>query len=489
MNDSCNLSDLSQYTPSTEMPWNEMRIKHFYRRFGFGVTPSVMQASLLQTPSTLIDTLIDQAIALPTTADPGWGYYDKEQGIAYSGVSTYWHKMRGEFFYLIFKDLRNDQIRGRMTMFMNELFVSSTFNQIPYMYQQYLTRQKYALGNFKDFIHDMGLDATMIRYLNNYENKSGRPNENYARELLELFTLGVDNGYTETDIQQIARAFTGYNSVATTDGLILFNENNTFDAGVKTIFGQTGNWGYSDVINILFEQKGNLIAQYICGKLYEYFVSFTPNEYIISQLAQTFIDNNFELAPVIRQLFKSNHFFDEACIGVMIKSPLDLAILHDNELTYTTETLAQITNMYNIDAFVVINNLEMNILNPPNVSGWIKDNGWINSVSISERESVMKNYTRLQYNSSKITYTNFVKSLFATNESADVVARGIVDFCLSRPLIHENEYLEAIAVFKDGVPDNYFEPGGIWTLNYVDVPAQVKNLINYIITLPEYQLK
>jgi hypothetical protein len=488
MASNCNLSSLEEYVPSETMPWDINRVKHFYRRFSYGATPTTLYETLLVSPSDLIDNLIDEAIAMPTTTDPGWGYYDKEEGIAYTGSDSYWQLLRAEFFYLIFTDLRKDHIRGRMTMFMNELFVSSTYNQIPYMYQQYVTRQKYALGNFKDFIHDMGLDATMLKYLNNYENKSGKPNENYARELLELFTLGVDNGYTETDIQEIARAFTGYNSVVTTDGVILFNENDTFDSDEKTIFEQTGNWGYSDVITILFEQKGSLIASYICGKLYEYFVSFTPNETIISELTQTFIDNDFELAPVLRQLFKSEHFFDDACIGVLIKSPLDLAILHDNELSYTTETLDVITAVSSIDAYVVINNLEMNILNPPNVSGWLKDTAWINSVTISERTSTMQNYTRLQYKSNPETYSNFVKTLFETTEDADVVARGIVDFCLSKSLVYEEEYLEAISVFKEGVPENYFT-NGVWTLDYTDIAAQVKQLINYIITMPEFQLK
>ena len=117
-----------------------------------------------------------------------------------------------------------------------------------------------------------------------FENTSAHPNENYARELYELFTLGVDNGYTQTDIVETSKALTGYNHRNDFCADIFF-ANGTFDASDKTIFDQTGNWGYDDVIDILFEQKGSLIAKFICTKLYKYFVSPVVNEDIVDDLA------------------------------------------------------------------------------------------------------------------------------------------------------------------------------------------------------------
>lgn len=486
----CNSSSLATYVPSADKPWNEMRIKHFYRRFGFGATPTTVNEALGQVPGNLIDDLLTEAINLPNTPDPEWGYLDKEEGIAYVGQDTYWHDLRTKFLYTIFEDLRKDQIRGRMTMFMHELFVSRRENNIPYMFQAYITKQKYALGNFKDFIHDMGLDAVMLRYLNNYDNKAGNPNENYARELYELFTLGVDNGYTEEDIQETARAFTGYNTEKTDEGIIEFNVEGTFDDTDKTIFGQTGPWGYSDVIDILFEQKSSLIATYICTKLYEYFVSYTLNEDIIVTLAQTFIDNDFELAPVLSQLFKSEHFFDEACVGVLMKSPLDLVILHDKEISYVVQDVETIGNMYGIYPFAALYTLEMDLLRPPNVSGWVKHKTWINSVSIAERIYQMENYSRKHNNleGGSEVYANFARELFDMNDDATFVARGIVNFCLSKDGVYEAEYEEAISVFKDGVPENYFVDG-TWDLTYDNLSKQVKNLLNHVFSIPEFQLK
>ena len=131
-------------------------------------------------------------------------------------------------------------------------------NQPAYLYQYYALLQTHALGNFKTFISEVGLAPAMLRYLNGFENKKNSPNENYARELYELFSLGEGNGYTQEDITETARALTGYNRSKTNGGIIEFNEK-TYDKGSKTIFGQTGNWGYDDVINILFQEKKTLL--------------------------------------------------------------------------------------------------------------------------------------------------------------------------------------------------------------------------------------
>jgi len=491
--ETCNLSGLGVYVPNGNKPWDDLRIKHFYRRFAFGATPTLVQQAKERNPTELIDELIDEAKAMPVTPDPGWGYLDRAEGVAYVGANTYWHLLRAEFIHMVFEDLRSDHIRARMTMFMHELFVSRREYNVPYVYQSYILKQKYAVGNFKDFIHDLGLDPAMIRYLNNYENIAGKPNENYARELYELFTLGVDNGYTEEDIRETARAFTGYNTVKTYRGVIEFNTENTFDDGEKTIFGRTGNWGYSDVIDILFEEKASLIANYICTKLYQYFVSYTPNENIIANLATTFVNSNFEFAPVLRRLFKSNHFFNPAAIGVLVKSPLDIVILHDNEVGYEIQKLAGIRNMHAIFPYSFLNNLEMDLLRPPNVSGWIKHKNWINSVSVGERISRMKYYSKLhneRVENAPQVYANFAKSMFDPTDDVATVARGIMDFCLSKKGVYEEEYQEAISVFKEGIPTNYFEDG-TWNINYSDedVSKQVRNLLNHIFTIPEFQLK
>ena len=483
----CNTLGLDVYIPSDDMPWNAIRVKHLYRRAGYGANFETIQNALSMTPSDLVDLLVDEALLKTPLPDPGWGYWDQPTILDYYG-GNYIAESRQYLEYAFFDSMRNDNLFGRMTMFWSNHFVTeeNLLKDPPYLYQQFLMRQTHCVGNFKDFVRAVGTDPSMLFYLNGYQNTAGTPNENYARELYELFTLGVDNGYTEDDIVETSRALTGYNTRTAVWGEVLFNANNTFDTTDKTIFGQTGNWGYDDVIDILFEQKPTLIANYICEKLYKYFVASEVNEDIVIELAQTFIDNDFEIAPVLRQLFKSEHFFSDDAIGTLIKSPIDLIIQLQNELNIYTEST---DNTLNRRVSLISYYLEMAVFDPPNVAGWPGDEFWLNSVTIPERWLRIKHVLNIRKNEGLGIYAALAISMFDdVNEPADNVARGIVDLFLTKDLYYENEYEEAIATFKDGVPSTYFEDG-TWDLTYFNLDTQVWNLLRYIQELPEFQLK
>jgi len=347
--------------------------------------------------------------------------------------------------------------------------------------------QTYGLGNFKELVRAVGTDPAMLLYLNGFQNKAGEPNENYARELYELFTLGVDNGYTEEDIEQTAIALTGYNSYETTWGNILFDAKGTFDTSDKTIFGQTGNWGHDDVVDILFEQKGQLVAEFICRKFYTNFISPEVDETIVAGLAETFVDNDFEIAPVLRQLFKSEHFFNDDSIGCLIKSPMELIIQFQKELDIVSGN--DESNSLNYRTWVIGYYLDMEIYEPPNVAGWKGDEFWMNSATIGARFQRMSHALVYRRDEGLDVYASFAKSLFTdVNTSAEDVVRGIVDFVLTSPLEFESEYDEAVSTFKSGVPARYFSDG-TWNLNYEGLNVQVHNLMQYVLELPEYQLK
>ena len=182
-----------------------------------------------------------------------------------------------------------------------------------------------------------GLTNAMLFYLDGAFNNGRNPNENYARELFELFTLGEGNGYTEEDVVETSKALSGYTERGEVRWTPVLFDETAFDSGPKTILGQTGNWGYDDVIDILFQERPQEIAGFICQRLYEFFVHPDSSDAagnaqtIISGMAATFISNDFELAPVLSQLFKSQHFFDENAIGVIIKSPFDIYLNFINE--------------------------------------------------------------------------------------------------------------------------------------------------------------
>lgn len=486
---SCNNATLKVYQPTTDNPWDAKKVQHLCRRLGFGATHSTIESALLQTPSDFVDALIDEAINMPETPAPVWGLYEDYSVFLEvygnsTAVSQAVNPLRKELECAFCEDMRTNNLRDRLTLFWSNHFVTefNTYNAPNYLFQQYQMWQTQAIGNFKDFVREVGLNKAMLFYLNGFENKASSPNENYARELYELFTMGVDNGYTQDDIVETARALTGYNQKVSHWGEIAFNPTH-FDAGNKTIFGQTGNWDYDDVIDILFAQKETLIATYICKKFYAYFVSPELNMTIVDELAQTFISSDFEIAPVLRLLFKSEHFFDAYSIGTIVKSPMDLFISFQKELEmeYVDRNLNETTR-------TILYYLNVTLFIPPNVAGWSEDNSWLTSATLPERWLRMKHLLIYQNNENNNILKNFAINLFDVNEDADVIAKGVVDHFLSKPLVHDPEYDEAIAIFKSGVPENYFTDG-TWSLNYSLVPTQVFNLLKHIIIIPEFQLK
>ncbi|MEZ4874980.1 MAG: DUF1800 domain-containing protein [Flavobacteriaceae bacterium] len=482
---SCNTSTLAPYVPSSGNPWTFSKIQHTYRRLGFGASQEMVDQALSLSPGELIDLLVDSAFSLPATPAPFWGYYTFNDFTDFETENpqyiTDWRILTGNNFIA-------QGLRGRLTEFWLNHFVTEleTYFYAPYLFQYYHACEIHSLGNFKNFTREMGLTAAMLLYLNGFENTNLTPNENYARELYELFTLGEGNGYTETDIVETAKALTGYNHWDVYGGEIYFDASTFFD-GDKTIFGQTGNWGYDDVIDILFQQRGDLIAPNLCRKLYQYFVSpdvdATIEANIIAPLAQTLINNNFEWVPVLKQLFKSEHFFDERALGVVIKSPLDLIFNFVNETQF----------LYNNDlmeAFIYYaGTLGQNIYNPPNVAGWQRDEDWISTSTITGRWQLFEAYLGTLFgNGQEEAFRNLAKDL--SNDSIDpyYITQVIIDYLNPKPLFTVSDYDVATDIFKWEVPQNYYDDG-LWNLDWESAPYQVYLLLVHIATLPEFQLK
>lgn len=317
-NQTCNRTFLAVYTPTPQNPWDMFQVNHLYRRAAFGIAPIDNKSVLNKTPEEAVDALIEETINMEVTPDPGWGYVDTAD-LPLPTIAL----IRQLLNVNVIHDFYDNNLRERLTLFWSNHFVTEwlVVRHAPYVFQYYNALQRNAIGNFKAFVREIGTNPAMLRYLNGEYNTKDIPNENYARELYELFTLGVDNGYTQEDIEETARALTGWTGGRAIGRTHYFKEED-FDDGEKTIFGQTGNWGYDDVIDILFEQHSEKIAKFICGKLYRYFVSPQINDVIVNSLAGTFIANDFEIAPVISRLLKSKHFFDPTSQGVIIKTKL-----------------------------------------------------------------------------------------------------------------------------------------------------------------------
>ncbi len=482
---SCNASTLAPYLPSGSNPWNVSKIKHAYRRLGFSASQSTIDTALALTPGQFIDNLVDTAFALPPTATPLWGNWAVSD---FSDFETENQQFIFDWRIQTGNDFMAEDLRGRLTAFWINHFVTEleVYFYSPYLFQYYNAIQTYGLGNFKTFLHDIGISNAMLLYLNGFENTNFNPNENYARELFELFTLGEGNGYTETDITETSRALTGYNHWLE-DGADIYFDVSTHDTGQKTIFGQNGNWGYSDVIDLLFQERGLLVCEFICTKLYKYFAGPSVDSLIIQDiiqpLAQTMMANNYELAPVLKQLFKSEHFFDERAVGVIVKSPFDtiFGFVKETDFFYDNDIM---------EAFLYYSGLMgQEIFDPPDVSGWQRDEEWISTSTLTGRWQLMELYvTFLLQNGYELTLTDLAKDLTNTSNDPEYITRVLVDHFVPKELYTATDYDIATDIFKWDVPQNYYD-NGLWNLDWPSAPLQVSLLLNHIARMPEFQLK
>ena len=484
-NPPCNTALLEQYIPSGENPWTSQKIKHLYRRLAYGVNLAGIDAALPLNPATIVDTIVDTAFNLEPTPPPPWGYF----GISdFTDFDTENPTYIDQWYLQTANDTVAGALRARLTMFWMNHFVTQldSYNYAPYMFQYYNLMQTHAIGNFKEFVRAVGVNSTMLIYLNGFENTSNNPNENYARELFELFTLGENNNYTQQDILQAARALTGYNHWEEPGAQIYFDQS-TWDANPKTVFGSQEFYTYDELIDTLFDLRETEIAQFICTKLYKFFVSQQYDaltlQDIINPLAQTLIDANFELAPMLKELFKSQHFFDQRALGIIVKSPYDIVFNYINEgnFFYNEPVLNGLVYYTGV--------IGQQIYSPPDVSGWQRDQTWINTATLSARWQIMELFNNYLFDLElQAQFVDLARELSSDSDDPFVITKAVVDFFNSKELFTESDYQVATSVLKWEVPQNYYDDG-IWNLDYEYAPFQVYLLLNHLTKLPEFQLK
>jgi uncharacterized protein (DUF1800 family) len=245
--------------------------------------------------------------------------------------------------------------------------------------------RKNALGSFRDMLFEVSKSPAMLNFLNNQQNKKAKANENFARELMELFTLGRETLYTEKDIKESARAFTGWSY----DENAAFRENlKQHDSGEKEFLGKKGNFTGTDIINLILERRE--CAEFITAKVYKYLVNETPDEKLIKTLSDTFYKSDYNILTLLDEIFLSNWFYDATNIGAKVKSPIDLIIGIRRILPMDTKDG---NTIYNFERL-----LGQQLLQPPNVAGWPSGTGWIDSSTLLLRmkiPSVMAGYKNL----------------------------------------------------------------------------------------------
>lgn len=495
-------------------PLDERRAAHLLRRSGFGGTPEQIQAFVGQDAATVVDALVDEALNRPLPEPPVWANEplpprnaSEDEREAFLTANREWGQELNTGWLTA---LPSGGLRERMTLFWSNHFVTEfeVYSRLATYGYRYLTLLRtHALGDFKAFVYDMGLTPAMLVYLNGTQNRTGAANENYARELLELFTMSPQDAegqanYTQTDITEIARALTGW----VVDGFDLEGRFilRRHDAGEKTIFGQTGTFGYADVIDVIFQERGRQTASFICAKLYQEFVYAVPDPAIVAELADTFMANTFDIASVVRVLLKSAHFFDEQVIGAKIKSPIDmLAGVVNESMTDPPDRVFQ--QMGRFASFA-----GQTLLSPPNVAGWPGYHDWLDTSTFPLRwlasDALLQNgrmaphITLVQIaeqvhdpNSFTAAFelpmrlAEYLMAVPLENVSIPTIAEGFGGDLANNPIpaeILDNPAyaLDLTKIFLNGIP--WYE----WFLYADGASSLLSNYLRFLRQLPEYQL-
>ncbi len=374
--------------------------------------------------------------------------------------------------------------------FTTEFETEDEFVQAPLLYRQNILFRDNGLGNFRDMVKAITLDGGMLVYLGGDLNSVGKPNENYARELLELFTTGLGQ-YTESDIKEAARILTGWRIARYSDfpfpnGLFeTFFVPAAHDIDAKEFMtvsfparDSTTNTEFivrrdeiHRLIDVIFEQRDRAVARFVCGKIYRFFVYSNPtasDQAVIEGLADIMIQNDFEIRPVMAALLKSAHFFDNANIGAQVKTPLELVVGLARQIGLE-ESLPGDTSA-----------LGQTIYDPPNVSGWPGWHDWITTTTYPIRSDIARRAINNASDSSLMAVIQGIDGYETLNTFVDRLAALL----LPRPLSTERR-----TVFKSKlVPSGLDYEWGDILASPATATRNLRDMLTTLVDLPDFQL-
>jgi uncharacterized protein (DUF1800 family) len=365
------------WRPTAADPWSVKWAAHLYRRAGFGASREELTDAVERGHEATLDRLLagrpKAAELLPTLHDVGAVAAAAGDGGA---------KLRDWWVYCMLHS--QHPLREKLTLFWHNHFATSIakVRGSDLMFRQNRTLREHALGKFGPFLQAMSRDPAMLLWLDSNSNVKGKPNENYAREVMELFSLGVGN-YTEPDIRAAARAFTGWH----TDGKAFRFRADEHDTGDKTFFGKTGNWDGGDIVAMILEQPA--AARFLVGQLYSYFVSETPPAAeLLEPLCTAFRKSDYDIAGLMRTMLSSRLFFSEVAFRKRIKSPVEF-VLGAARAVYREygEGQADYRPLPHTMLTPRISAMAQILFAPPNVKGWPCGKAWLTTATMLERNN------------------------------------------------------------------------------------------------------
>jgi len=454
------------YSPSPKNPWDLRKVGHVYRRAAFGASWAELQDGLEVGPQRLIDRLLQGG--QPSSV------YDAETEKFLNGAARKFNVGVQASAWWLYRMLHGAHpLREKFTLFWHNHFATSNakVNNAGYMVGQYELMHRRALGNFGDLLQEMSKDPAMMVWLDTVQSKKGQPNENYARELMELFSLGIGN-YTEKDIREAARAFTGWEIKNGN----FFNNTAQFDATEKSVLGKSGNWKGEDIVRICLDQPA--CSRFIVRKLYRFLISEadTPSAELVDPLAKQFA-NGFEFGKLVETMLRSNLFFSEHAYRARIKAPVDYVLGMARALEARMGTQSNTLNLT-----TALENLGQNVFHPPSVKGWDGGQTWLNGQTLLFRQNFALDMARRPVGYKEPSTAFALASTHGKKDDAEL-AGYFLDLFLQGDVPEETK--KRVHDYAKTARDQKLP--AYWTKQDV-AEHRVISLCHLVMTLPEYQL-
>jgi uncharacterized protein (DUF1800 family) len=433
------------------IPWNEVNAAHLLRRAGFGGT----SAEVAQAVSDGLDATVSRLVnyeTIPTTdLDARLSRLALDLA-TFNGISRWWITR------ILFSPRPFEE---RMTLFWHDHFATaiSKVGDAGAMFAQNQLLRRHAVGNFIDLTIEISKDVAMLIWLDNYTNKKKQPNENYGRELLELFTLG-QGFYSELDVYSASKAFTGWTFRRAGGGREFAFVDADHDHSQKDFLGRIGDWNGDDVVRIACGEfaHGRLIAR----KLFSYFAYENPETAVVDRFAQIYMDAGTTVKPMVEAILKSEEMYSEKALWSNVKSPVDHTLTGARQLSIDNDNISrQAINVMALEG--------QTLFNPPDVAGWDLGLAWISAGSL---------LGRMNWALSLATF--FDPLAFVQGEAITTPAQ-MVDVFLRKlgPLLVSTETRDELIRY---VSTTGQLPSG------ANLTAKQRGLAHMILSLPEWQM-
>lgn len=454
-------------------------ILHLYRRMGFGFSPKAWHAMRQKSLAQAVEQLFTgvrgaQPFEAPRYAQPSRKTFESMDKTKRRELQRELRQGVSSLNQAWVKHMVSDQsspLLEKMTLFWHGHFACA-HKRVDFAANQLQTLRQHALGNFRDLLIAISKDAGMILYLNNQQNRKNSPNENFARELMELFTLGRGH-YTEQDVKEAARAFTGWFTNRFT-GVFQWTERQ-HDPGSKTFMGRTGRWKGEDIIDFILEKKQT--ARFLTTKIYRYFVNENelPQDRI-DQLADLFYRSNYDIALLMRSIAESQWFYNNK--GTKVKSPIEWLVGTAKVLQVQFESAQAVVLPQRA--------LGQILFQPPNVAGWEGGRAWIDNATLLLRLNFVPFLLRKAELNVQLDEQPERNTDGRLNTLPITVDPKPLDNAFRKPV--GNDLREALGTYLLAVPPKLSPALERWVEKHSRADEEVAHQAMLLMSLPEYQL-